>query len=99
MSYDDTLSNLLHAMRHGDKLVEQLLHGSHGSPLDPMAQVGLLDRATVSDRRFWTGAAIGAAAVLVAAAVRNKRTATVVGDDRDAPATDGDRLRKSNGRY
>ncbi|WKW50832.1 hypothetical protein [Rhodomicrobium lacus] len=99
MSYDDTLSNLLHAMRHGDKLVEQLLHGSHGSPFDPMAQVGLLDRATVSDRRFWTGAAIGAAAVLVAAAVRNKRTATVVEDDRNAPATDGDRLRKSNGRY
>ncbi|ADP69662.1 hypothetical protein Rvan_0376 [Rhodomicrobium vannielii ATCC 17100] len=99
MSYDDTLSNLLHAMRHGDKLVEQLLHGAHGSPFDPVSQVGLLDRATVSDRRFWTGAAIGAAAVLVAAAVRNKRTVTIMEDDPKAPLSDGEGRRRSNGRY
>ncbi|MBT3070649.1 hypothetical protein KKP04_07195 [Rhodomicrobium sp. Az07] len=99
MSYDDTLSNLLHAMRHGDKVAEQLLHGSNGSLFDPMAQVGLLDRATVSDRRFWTGAAIGAAAVLVAVAVRNRKALTIVKDDGDAPLTNGEGLRRSNGRY
>lgn len=55
MSSTETLSHLLHAMRHGDKLVEILLHGCHGSPFEGMNASGLLDCATMSDRRFWTG--------------------------------------------
>jgi hypothetical protein len=73
MSSTDTLAHFFHAMRHGDKLVETLLHGGHGSPFEGMGN-GLLDRATMSDRRFWTGAAIGAAAILAYAAIVSKRT-------------------------
>jgi len=41
-------------MRHGDKLFETLLHGRRVSPFEGMSASGLLDRAIVSDRRFWT---------------------------------------------
>jgi hypothetical protein len=40
MSSTETLSHLLHAMRQGDKLVEILLHGRHGSPFEGMNASG-----------------------------------------------------------
>lgn len=96
MSDDDILFGLLNAINRGDKLAEQLLHGDHGSPLAQLTQAGLLDRAIVSDRRFWTGAALGAAAVLVMAAARTKLPSASAREE-DAPLQNGSRARKTNG--
>ncbi len=95
MSTTETLSHLLYAMRHGDKLVETLLHGRHGSPFEGMGASGLLDRATMSDRRFWTGAAIGAAAILALSAIVSARNEPLV-EEKDGEAPEG-MARKMNG--
>lgn len=90
MSDDDVFLGLLHAMRHGDKIVEELMQGVQGTPFAQVAQSGLLDRDTVSDRRFWTGAALGAAAVLAVAATQSRRKKT---------AQPNAVARKKNGHY
>lgn len=99
MSDDAFFFGLLNAIGRGDKLAEQLLDGSQGSPLAPLAHLkdaGLLDRTIVSDRRFWTGAALGAAAVLVMAVARTKQANASVREE-DAPLQNGSAPRKSNG--
>ncbi|WP_133256010.1 hypothetical protein [Rhodopseudomonas palustris] len=74
MSADDAIHDLLHALKKGDHLVEALLHGGRrGSPFEALRAAGLIDRTSLADRRFWTGVAIGSAAMLALSAVAGAR--------------------------
>ena len=98
MSHDDVLFGLLNAINRGDKLAEQLLHGGQGLPLAQLNEAGLLDRGVVSNRHFWTGAALGVAAVLVMVAARTKLPNTSVREEGE-PLQNGSRPRKTNGLF
>lgn len=97
MSDDDIFSSLIHALRHGDKVAEQLLNGGLAAPFSQFAKAALPDRAIMTDRRFWTGAALGAAAVLAMTAAKANRNKGSVKDS-DAPLSNPP-PRKTNGLY
>lgn len=69
MSRDDLVQNLMRGARRAGHLVDELMERP---PTTLLPGGGVLDRGTLQSRSFWTGAALGACAVLTLAAVLGK---------------------------
>lgn len=69
MPQDDLVNTLVHGARRAGRVVDELMERPPGALLPGG---GFLDRGTLNSRSFWTGAALGAAAVLALAAVLGK---------------------------
>jgi hypothetical protein len=70
MSQDDLVHNLLRGARRAGHLVDEMMDRP---PTALLPGGGFLDRGTLASRSFWTGAALGACAVLALAAVLRER--------------------------
>ncbi|ALK08942.1 hypothetical protein [Blastochloris viridis] len=70
MSNDDVFTGLLHSVRRAGHLFDEMMEER---PATLLPGRGFVDRNTLASRSFWTGAALGAAAVLTLAAVVGRR--------------------------
>lgn len=70
MSQDDLINGLMRGARRAGHLVDELMDKP---PTALLPGGGVLDRSTLASRSFWTGAALGAAAVLAFTAVVGRR--------------------------
>ncbi|KAA5602860.1 hypothetical protein [Blastochloris sulfoviridis] len=74
MSQDDLFEGLARGVRRAGHIVDELMD-DHAPRRFRGGAAGLLDRRTLASRKFWTGAALGAAAVLTLAAIAGRRGA------------------------
>ncbi|BBF94093.1 hypothetical protein [Blastochloris tepida] len=73
MSQDDLFEGLARGLRRAGHIVDELMDERGPRPFRGGRAAGLLDRRTLANRQFWTGAALGAAAILTLAAIAGRR--------------------------